>query len=54
MQTQIPVGYFKDVHSGCILKFEGKYDVEEMRKHKDYVEVTDKEHKEYKAKQVKE
>jgi len=49
------IGYFKDKISGVVLSFKGDYDVKQMKEHPDYIEVTEKEYKDYKSpKQVKE
>lgn len=46
-----PTGYFKDKQSGVVLQFSGNWDLKEMRNHPEYVEVQEKEWKEYTKKQ---
>ena len=49
-----PVGYFQDIHSNVVLKFEGKWDIQEMNQNPDYRLVTQKEYDTYRKERDKE
>lgn len=40
---------FKDKHSGSVVEFKEKYDIEQMRVHPDYDEVLEEDKKDNKA-----
>ena len=47
MENKEEVAYFKDINSNVVLKFAGKWDIDSMRSHREYVEVTEKDYKDY-------
>ena len=48
------VAYFKDLRSGVVLRFNGTYDITEMRKQiSDYVETTEEDYNQYNGIEVK-